>query len=52
MKIVIIGNGPASVKALEAIATHKAALKADEAEITPPQLFQTGRLEALAPGNP
>ncbi len=34
MKIVIIGNGPAAVKTLEAIATCKAVPHADEAKIT------------------
>ena len=34
MKIVIIGNGPAAVKALEAIATYKAVPNAKEAKIT------------------
>jgi nitrite reductase (NADH) large subunit len=34
MKIVIVGNGPATVKALEAIATYKAVSNAGEAKIT------------------
>ena len=34
MKIVIVGNGPAAIRALEAIATHKAVSRVDEVEIT------------------
>ena len=34
MKIVIVGNGPAAIKALEAIATYKAVSRAGEADIT------------------
>jgi len=34
MKIVIVGNGPAAVKALEAIAVCRASLPADDLEIT------------------
>ena len=34
MKIVIIGNGPAAVKALEAMATYEVVSKAGEAKIT------------------
>ena len=34
MKIVVVGNGPAAINALEAIATHKAVTRAGEVKIT------------------